>query len=204
MIQNKASTASPLPFYPRFISRKSGLNEYALSFRSRCLSCPSSKGGLELNRTGRLLRLELPSNPEILCVVRSAVMRLAEEIGFSAAECRALTRAVDEALANIICHAYDGRPGQPIELLCRRLQDRAANKQRAGLEIVLVDHGAAADRKELCGRSLDDVRPGGLGLHFIKDGVDVMQYTSHAHKNRLRLVKYLPMSRLETKIGKGE
>jgi len=157
-----------------------------------------------LNRTGRLLRLELPSDPEILCVVRSAVMRLAEELGFPAEDCRGLTRAVDEALANIIRHAYDGRPGQPIELLCRRLQDRAGNKERAGLEIVLVDHGTAADRKKLCGRSLDDVRPGGLGLHFIQDGVDVMQYTSDSRSNRLRLVKYLPTAKLETKIEKGE
>jgi serine/threonine-protein kinase RsbW len=157
-----------------------------------------------LNRMGWLLRLELPSNPEILCVVRSAVMRLAEEMGFAAEQCRGLTRAVDEALANIIRHAYDGRPGQPIELLCRRLQDRTHKKQQAGLEIVIVDHGAAADRKKMCGRSLDDVRPGGLGVHFIKDAVDVMQYTSRARTNRLRLVKYLPATRLETKIAKGE
>jgi len=162
------------------------------------------EGRHRLRRTGWLLRLELPSNPEILCVVRSAVMRLTEELGFPAAECRGLTRAVDEALANIIRHAYDGRPGQPIELLCRRLQDRTSDKQRAGLEIVLVDHGAAADRKKLRGRSLDDVRPGGLGLHFIQDGVDLMQYTTQAHTNRLRLVKYLRTAESEPKIPKGE
>ena len=157
-----------------------------------------------MNRPRWLLRLELPSNPEILCVVRSAVMRLTEELGFPAEECRGVTRAVDEALANIIRHAYDDRPEQPIELLCRRFQDRTGKTERAGLEIVLVDHGAAADRKKLCGRSLDEVRPGGLGLHFIQDGVDVMQYTSQAHKNRLRLVKYLPAANLKTEIAKGE
>jgi anti-sigma regulatory factor (Ser/Thr protein kinase) len=157
-----------------------------------------------LHRTGWLLRLELPSNPEILCVVRGAVMCLTEELGFPAAGCRALTRAVDEALANIIRHAYAGRPGQPIELSCRRMHDRTGGKPRAGLEIVLVDYGAAADRNKLCGRSLDDVRPGGLGLHFIQDGVDVMQYTSQARRNRLRLVKYLPAAESEPQIAKGE
>src|SRR5579862_3266870 len=126
------------------------------------------KGGLNLHRAGWLLRLELLSNPEMLCVVRSAVMRLTEELGFPAEECRALTRAVDEALANIIRHAYDDRPDQPIELLCRRLQTRPGGTQRTGIEIVLIDRGAAADRKKLCGRPLDDVRPGGLGLHFIQ------------------------------------
>jgi len=157
-----------------------------------------------LKRTGWLLRLELPSNPEILCVVRSAVMRLAEEMGFAPEECRGLTRAVDEALANIIRHAYDGRPGQPIEVLCRKLPGDSRGKQRAGLEIVLVDQGAAADRKKLCGRSFEEIRPGGLGLHFIKDAVDVMQYSTRDQKNRLRLVKYLPGANVESKIAKGE
>jgi serine/threonine-protein kinase RsbW len=162
------------------------------------------KEGLKLHRTNWLLRLELPSNPEILCVVRSAVMRLAEELGFPDAECQALTRAVDEALANIICHAYGGRAGRPIELLCRRIKARSAGKQIAALEIVLTDRGVAADRKKLCGRSLDDVRPGGLGLHFIQNGVDVMRYTSQARKNRLRLVKYLPAEKMRPSIAKGE
>lgn len=157
-----------------------------------------------MHRTGWLLRLELPSDPELLCVVRSAMMRLTEELGFPAGECRALTRAVDEALANIICHAYGGRPGQPIELLCRRLQIRTNGKQRTGLEIVLVDRGTAADRKALCGRFLDDVRPGGLGIHFIRGGVDVMQYRRQARGNRLRLVKYLPAAKPEARIAKGK
>lgn len=132
------------------------------------------------------------------------MMRLTEELGFPAEECRALTRAVDEALANIICHAYEGRPGQPIDLLCRRTQARTNGKERTGLEIVLIDRGAGADRKKLCGRSLDDVRPGGLGLHFIAGGVDVMQYQRQARRNRLRLVKYLPVAKPRPRIVKGK
>ena len=62
-------------------------------------------------------------------------------------------------------------------MTCRRMQERTG-KRRAGLEIVLVDRGTPADRKKLCGRALDDIRPGGLGMHFIQDGVDVMQYAS--------------------------
>jgi anti-sigma regulatory factor (Ser/Thr protein kinase) len=157
-----------------------------------------------LPRHGWLLGLELPSNPELLSVVRSAMMRLTEELGFPAGECRALTRAVDEALANIICHAYDGRPGQPIHLLCRRTQARTSGKERTGLEIVLTDRGAAADRKKLCGRSLEDVRPGGLGLHFIQGGADVIEYQRQGGRNRLRLVKYLPAAKPEPRIAKGK
>src|SRR3979490_3566511 len=97
---------------------------------SRCGPCMPWKGGLELRRTSWLLRLELPSNPEILCVVRSAVMRLTEALGFPAAECRALTRAVDEALANIIRHAYASRPGKPIRPVCAPTQKPTRGKPR--------------------------------------------------------------------------
>ena len=155
-----------------------------------------------MRRMGWLLRLDLPSDPEMLCVVRDAMMRLTEQLGFPAAECRGVTRAVDEALANVIRHAYGSRPGKPIEVTCRLMQERSKTR-RASLEIVLVDSGAPADRKKLCGRALDDIRPGGLGIHLIQNGVDLMQYTTKGGKNRLRLVKYLPAVASETKMPKG-
>jgi hypothetical protein len=34
--------------------------------------------------------------------------------------------------------------------------------------------------------------------------VDVMQYTSQAHRNRLRLVKYLPAAVSEPQVKKGD
>ena len=157
-----------------------------------------------MERTGLLLRLELTSDPGILSVVRGAVNCLAANLGFPDADCRALTRAVDEALANVIRHAYDNRPGQPIELVCRRVSERSAGKQTPALEIVLVDRGPAADCKKFCGRPLDEVRPGGLGMHFIQDGVDMVRYSRRLRKNRLRLVKYLPAQNPKSTNAKGE
>jgi anti-sigma regulatory factor (Ser/Thr protein kinase) len=125
-------------------------------------------------------------------------------MGFSEADSRALTRAVDEALANVIRHAYGDRPGQPIELLCRRVTERTAEKSGPALEIVLVDCGASVTQKKLCGRPLDEIRPGGLGMHFILNGVDVLQYSRRLRKNRLRLVKFLPAPESQTKDAKGE
>jgi serine/threonine-protein kinase RsbW len=157
-----------------------------------------------LRRAGLLLKLELTSNPEILSVVRSAVTCLATNLGFPEADTRALIRAVDEALANVIRHAYANRPGQPIELLCRRVIEQAAEKSGPALEIVMMDRGISVIRKKFCGRQLDDVRPGGLGMHFIQTGVDVVEYSRHLRKNRLRLVKFLPAQEPGQASGKGE
>ena len=138
-----------------------------------------------------LLKMELPSNPAMLCVVRGAVTGLTEKLGFPEPECRAVVRALDEALTNIIRHAYQGRAGRPISASFRRIRVRRDGVQRAALEIVLEDQGVRVDRAKLRGRRLEDVRPGGLGLHFIQQSMDTVEFRYRNGKNRLRLVKLL-------------
>lgn len=138
-----------------------------------------------------LLRMELRSNPETLCAVRGAVGQLTERLGFTEAECRAVVLGVDEALTNIIRHAYAGHPDKPIEILFRRIQVSLCGKKGEALEIVLEDSGKNVDRAKLCGRALEDVKPGGLGLHFIRESVDGLEFRRRNGKNQLRLVKFL-------------
>src|SRR5271168_5278117 len=140
---------------------------------------------------GLLMRLELPSDPSLLCAVRGAVERLTESFGFSAPDCRAVTRAVDESLTNIIRHSYNGRPDQPIEMFFRSVHRQANDKSSQGLEIELCDRGPSIERAKLCMRELEEVKPGGLGLHFIKQSMDVVEYKRAKGTNRLRLVKYV-------------
>lgn len=141
---------------------------------------------------GLLLRLELRSDPSLLCAVRGAVERLTEGFGFRAEECRAVTRAVDEALTNIIRHSYNGAPDRPIELKIRATKDLPASCQAVeGLEILLSDHGPAIDPEKMCGRALEDVKPGGLGLHFIKQSMDIVEFQRADGANCLRLVKFV-------------
>ncbi len=72
--------------------------------------------------------LALYSNPRLLSVVRGAVERLAETLGFSAVQCGSITRAVDEAMTNIVrrsaCSSRDGNSGQlsPAEFRSSRLK----------------------------------------------------------------------------------
>lgn len=140
---------------------------------------------------GLLLKMELPSDPNLLCAVRGAVERLTESFGFSAEECRAVTRAVDEGLTNIIRHAYSGRPDRPIKMVIHSVQKRAVEGTVEGLEIRLCDCGPAVDPDQLCMRALEEVRPGGLGLHFIQQSMDIVEYKRDNETNCLRLVKYL-------------
>jgi len=126
----------------------------------------------------------------MLCVVRNALSELTAKLGFSEPDCRAVVLAVDEALTNIIRHAYLGDPEQPIEASFRRIQAPQDGKSMDALEIVLEDSGVTPPEK-MCGRALDDVRPGGLGLHFIRESMDTVEFSRNNGRNQLRLVKIL-------------
>ena len=142
-------------------------------------------------RPEMLLKLELHSNPEALCLVRATVERAAEVLHFQDVETRAIVRSVDEALANVMRHAYGGRPGLPIEMSCRRLEPGAQRSAQGGIEILLVDKGAPVKPSTFKGRPLDQIRPGGLGLHFIRESMDEVEFSRKKGKNLLRMVKYL-------------
>jgi anti-sigma regulatory factor (Ser/Thr protein kinase) len=144
----------------------------------------------ELNRS-LLLKLELHSDPCLLCVVRGAVERLAEGVGFSAEGCRSITRAVDEALANIMRHAYCGIPNKPIEMHFRRIRRSTGAGTDTGLEVQLLDRGIKFDPTKVSACKPNELRSGGRGLDLIRQAMDAVEYSRVGRANRLRLVKYL-------------
>lgn len=135
--------------------------------------------------------LALYSNPKWLAVARAAVERVAKVLGFPVEQCRSIARAVDEALTNIVRHSYSNRLDQPIVMYFRRAQRRHDGQVQQGLEIMLCDRGPAVDPSKFQGRPLEEMRPGGLGLHFIRQVMDTVELTRKGSTNRLCLVKYL-------------
>lgn len=126
----------------------------------------------------------IPSDPRLLKIVRSGVAHLCELLGFSEEDRNGVTLAVDEACSNIIKHAYEGETDKPIIVHCRMLEN--------GIEIILRDFGRRADIKRIKSRELDDIRPGGLGVHLIKSVMDVVIYDNSPEQGtQLTLAKYL-------------
>ena len=141
-------------------------------------------------RGGLLLMLAVYSNPRLLSAVRGAVERLTETLGFSAVQCRSITRAVDEALANIMRHTYGNRLDQPIAMYFRSAKRCQQGEIESGLEILICDRGRAIDMNTLRGRPLDQIRAGGLVLHLIRQAMDIVEFSRKGLTNQLRLVKY--------------
>lgn len=90
--------------------------------------------------------------------------------------------AVDEALTNIIRHAYRGKSGKMTVDV-----DITGDK----IEFVLEDRGEKFDPTQVPPPELPRQKPGGLGVHFIRTIMDQVIYEGQqAEGNRLRLIKY--------------
>ena len=111
--------------------------------------------------------------------------------GFDEDEIQFIILAVDEACANVIRHAYNNRTDGPIALACTTSDNR--------IEFRLLDHGKSAVEQDLKSRSLDEVRPGGLGMHLIRSIMDEVHYDSGGDGNKLILAKSMrPRPRVQT------
>lgn len=129
-------------------------------------------------------RMKITSDPRLLPVVRSTVAEFAAIWGFEAEQCRKITLAVDEALSNVMRHAYKNRSDREIELNCQANADC--------LEFSFVDHGESADPARFCSQPLDDASLSGRGTHLIRQIMDEVCYQRQFGRNRLSLRKYLP------------
>jgi serine/threonine-protein kinase RsbW len=126
----------------------------------------------------------LPSHPKYLSVVRAVTVGIATMAGINDMETEYIKLAVDEACSNVIRHAYKGDTGKKFAVKFRTTEK--------DLEIVLEDNGIKADPVNIKGRDLDDVRPGGLGIHFIKRAFDISEFDKKKKNgNRLRLIRHL-------------
>lgn len=128
--------------------------------------------------------ITIPSHPKYLSIVRAVSGKIAEFSGMTEREIEDIKLAVNEACSNVIKHAYKGDVNRKIIL-------RFKTSSR-GFEVTIDDNGIKVNSDSLIGRDFADIRPGGLGIHFIKKVFDIFAFDEKKKKgNRLRLIKHL-------------
>ena len=120
----------------------------------------------------RPLKLCVFSAPYHLPVVRAATESLCELLGFDAESITRVVLSVDEAMTNVIRHAYAGADDRPIEVELAVRCDRGVE----ALVIRIRDYGRTVDPQSIRSRDLADVRPGGLGVHIMNECMDHLEY----------------------------
>ncbi|MCP4710217.1 MAG: ATP-binding protein [Planctomycetes bacterium] len=149
------------------------------------------------------VEIRVAADPANLCIVRSAVQKAAEKSGLDQHSVDAVTLALEEAMANTIRHGYGGPSNKPIIVSLNMLNND--DNHNAGLEILIRDFGRQIDPSKIKGRDLDDVRPGGLGVHIIYSSMDVVEYSCPSDDGmQLRLIKYINSSNNDQTDSKSE
>ena len=114
------------------------------------------------------------------------VTHCANAAGLDESEVYAVQLAVDEASTNIMEHGYGRECPNRIDITCEILDD--------GLKVVIYDDAEPFDPELVpdpeINVSLDDVKPRGLGIFFMRKMMDEVQYEATPEKgNTLTMIK---------------
>ncbi len=135
-----------------------------------------------------VIEIRLLSDPTYLAGARELVLGLSRRLGFRQDESGRIALAVDEALANVINHGYARALDRPIWMSIWIQTPEGA----PGLRITIEDEARQIDPDSICGRDLDDVKPGGLGVHIIREVMDKVVYECRETVGmRLTMIKAL-------------
>ncbi|MCP5145605.1 MAG: SpoIIE family protein phosphatase [Gammaproteobacteria bacterium] len=132
---------------------------------------------------GVLLAIRFQAAPAQLRMVRERVKAAVDPLALDGKLVSDLVIAINEACMNIIQHAYRGDPLGEIDL-------EIINNGNE-LTVTIRDFAAPIDLGAVKPRNIEDIRPGGLGVHFIRELMDECNYEHGADRcgNILRMKK---------------
>ena len=106
------------------------------------------------------MKLVINSNPKELRKVRLEV-ELFCKANFTSLDSSKAILAVDEAIQNVMRHAYDMKSDQLIDIFFKKTESN-------NFEVKIRDYGKQTPLESIKSRDLKEIRPGGLGVYFIK------------------------------------
>jgi anti-sigma regulatory factor (Ser/Thr protein kinase) len=132
-------------------------------------------------RSSKRVQQKLTSDTAQIAPARKLVEQFAVDAALSDTAAGELGLAVNEALANVIRHAYAGAPGRPIELTVERNEDEVV--------VSIRDWGDGKEPTSPSEPARDPTTPGGLGMICMKSLTDRLSYTPLADGMLLVMAK---------------
>ena len=127
------------------------------------------------------LELKVDSDPANLAPVRKATEAFAGRFGLDTQAVADLGLCVNEAVANVIRHAYVGRTDRPIAVTCEGTA--------AGVRVLIRDWGNGVDPSSIPAPAYDPLTPGGVGLICLTRLLDDVTYAPQRDGMVTTLVK---------------
>ncbi len=128
--------------------------------------------------------LEFSSHAGNLSLVRRFVRQFLAKEGVGESLTELMVLGIDEACTNVIRYAYGNAEDELMRLTIER--------DGGSVRFRLRDYGCHMETCRLRGRPLEAVRPGGLGLHLIRQAFDDASYVRRPKGTELVLTKTVP------------
>ena len=128
-------------------------------------------------------KIQFSSHTANLAFIRNGVRDFLKGYPFSEKQRLLMVLGVDEACTNVIRYAYRLRDDQVISLRMEGL--------RKCVRMRLRDYGEQTPVHKMRGRNHHEVKPGGLGLHLIRNAFDKVDYILKPCGTELVLTKNL-------------
>jgi anti-sigma regulatory factor (Ser/Thr protein kinase) len=106
------------------------------------------------------MKITIKSNPKELRRVRLEI-EIYCKTNFTNIETSKVIIAVDEALQNVMRHAYEMKPDKLIDIFFKKIELN-------NFEVKIRDYGKQSPLENIKSRDLKELRPGGLGVYFIE------------------------------------
>ena len=129
------------------------------------------------------LQLEIPSDPARIKPTRKVVEHFAHAAGFNTAAVDEVGLLVNEALANVIRHAYQGQTDRPIRIV--------VHCKDGTLKITIRDWGSGVDPQAAARTERPADKPGGLGMVCLRKLADDIQFSRQTDGMLLTITKKL-------------
>ena len=114
------------------------------------------------------MKITIKSNPKELKKIRLEI-KLYCKANFTKIDTSKVIIAVDEALQNVMRYAYDMKIDELIDIFFKKTKSN-------DFEVKIRDYGKQSPLENIKSRDLKELRPGGLGVHFIKSSSKEMSY----------------------------
>jgi len=134
------------------------------------------------------LRLATESLLGNVALLGSAIQGLMRAASLDETTAFRLELCVVEATTNAIRHAYDGAPGNEVEVTVELATDQ--------ISFLVCDYGRTHPAFDALTapfewKSLDQIQEGGMGITIIKETMDEVRYSSSQGRNCLTMTKFL-------------
>ncbi len=137
-------------------------------------------------------KLTLPNEISYLNIAQSHVRLAAEKFGFQPPELGQIELAVEEAVSNVIKHAYDASEQNSFDIICERVS--------LGMKIIIKDRGIPFDAgllPQYDPRQVSTDKMPGLGMFLMKNVMDLVSFVNlGADGKETHLSKYLPQKNI--------